>query len=141
MQRNNDGEVLFWIVMAGLGLLAIFVYFQVKAFADWIHLDWRSAACMLGGILLLAVSIIVTLTKGWHLGKLLPWMLCGFYPFLLPALNWWSLSVPGRLFRIDNYESSSINGAWYGNGWWQLAMFTALIGAAYSLHKLQSGRY
>ena len=141
MSRSNDNEMLFWMAVAGLGLLGLFIYFQVKAFADWLHLDWGSAAWMLAGILALAVGVIVAFGKGWRLGKLFPWMLCGFYLFLLPALNWWSLSVPGRLMRFDNDEGNTVGGAWYGNGWWQLVMFAALAGAAYGLNKLQSDRY
>lgn len=142
MSNRNDGEVLFWLCLIGLAFVGWQVYLQVKVFAEWMHLDWSSAACLLAGILALVAGVVLTWLKDGPLSKLFPWMLCGFYPFVLPALNYWSLSVPGRLFPIDGYNyGSAAEVAWYGNGWWQLLMFIALLGIAYSVNKWQNEHY
>jgi hypothetical protein len=142
MSNRNNGEVLFWLGLLALAFIGWQVYVQVKAFADWMHLDWRSAAWLLAGIVALAAGVVVALAQGWQLGRLLPWMLCGFYLFTLPALNYWSLSFPDQLFRDSGYGyGRPDNVAWYGNGWWQLLMFVALVAGAFGINKWQDDRY
>lgn len=139
--NRSDNEGFVWMLVIALGMVGLFIYFQVKSFADWVHLDWSSAAWLLSGILTLVAGVGVVFSKGWGLGKLFPWLLCGFYLFTLPALNFWSLSMPGRLdFRIDEYVGN-IDRAWYGGGWWQFLIFVALLGGAYGLNKLREDSY
>jgi len=138
MSNRNDNEILFWIALIALAFVGWQVYVQVKTFAEWAHLDWSSAAWLLTGILALAAGSVLAWLKDWSLGRLLPWMFCAFYLFTLPALNYWSLSVPGRLFPIDGYNyGSTAEVAWYGNGWWQILMLLAFLGIAYGINKWQ----
>jgi hypothetical protein len=68
-------------------------------------------------------------------------MLCGFYPFILPALNYWSLDVPSRLFLQIDESAVNVDRLWYGQGWWQLLIFIGLVGCAYGWNKLQDDRF
>lgn len=140
--RNNNGpEILFAIGAIVVAYLLWQLYVGVKACAEWMHLDWPSAALLLFALLALGVSTLLAFLKDWPLGRVFPWLLCGFYPFTLPALDYWSLSTPGRLV-IDGYNyGSAAEVPWYGNGWWQLLMFIVLVGFAYSVNKWQSERY
>jgi hypothetical protein len=131
MSRNDNDEAAFWLVGICLLLVAAFVYFQVKAFADWVGLDWGSAAYLLGGIITAAAAVIGAIIQGWSIKKLSPWIFCGFYLFTLPALNCWAQ------LEKNPFHMSRINAdlAWYGNGWVQFLIFVALVGGAYGLNK------
>lgn len=136
--RLDHLPILIAIPVLGAGLL---IFLTVRTFANWVNLDWTAAVSLLTGIIGFVVSMFFVLVRDFSLSKLFPWMLCVFYPFILPALNYWSLDMPSRLFfRIDE-SMGNVDRLWYGNGWWQLLIFIGLVACAYGWHRLHDDRY
>lgn len=136
--RRDDSSALLTI---SLFIAGLFIYFIVNTVAEWLHLNWAAAASLLFGLITLVAAMVFVVFQYFSLSKLFPWMLCGFYPFILPALNYWSLDMPSRLFlRIDE-SVGNVDRLWYGQGWWQLLIFIGLVAGAYGWNRLQDDHY
>ena len=128
MSRNHD-QNLFMECLIGIGLIAFLVYMLVKTFADWLNLDWHSAAMLLSGLLISAGAILGVALQGWNLKKWVPWIGCGFFLSTIPSLNWWA-RLDSMPFHMDGMGRDF---AWYGNGWWQMLVFLVLCLVAYAI--------
>lgn len=128
MSRNSGGD---WAipVAIGIGLVALYVYFQVKAFAEWAHLDMHAAGFLLLGGIAVVAALIVALWQSWRLSKVLPWMPFLFVWFLIPALDYWSAPHVGD-FMIDT------DPAWYGHWWGQALIVLGLAGFGFGINKM-----
>jgi ABC-type multidrug transport system permease subunit len=136
--RRDDSSALYTILLLIVGL---FIYFIVSTVADWLDLNWAATASLLFGLIGLLAGTIFVLLREFSLSKLFPWLLCGFYPFTLPALNYWSLSVPSRLLLRFNESAGDVDRLWYGQGWWQLLIFIGLVAGSYGWNKIRDDHY
>jgi hypothetical protein len=141
--RNLD-ELLAWAAVFALIGFAIWGYFEVKAFADWQGLRWKAGFCFLvGGFIVLGGALLFWI-KGWK--KEMPWLLPAAFWFFTPAFNDWArggVLLGAAAFRTDSDDSFSwgYHPAWYGNGWWQIAMFLGLLALAYGAYKILDDGY
>jgi len=127
MSRNSNDESFAILMMIALAIFLAWVYFQIKAFAVWTHLDMYAAGYLLLGGVAVAAVIVVSLWQGWSLSKILPGIPFLFVWFLIPALNYWSVDHEG------GYVLSSPE--WYGLFWGQAAIVLGCAGFGFGVYK------
>ncbi len=133
MSKRGDGE--FWLAFGIVVVLGVGygVYTVLKSWADTLGLDIPSVFYLaLGGVLSAAIALVGVLWADWRKSVVLPWLLPFFGLFCRPALTYWA--TPHGVF--GGAEGYDVEIAWYGNGWWQLAIIAALCGVAFALTKL-----
>jgi hypothetical protein len=137
-------ERAVWAAMArqSLHFYTRYTFARRKNFK--IGVSWGGGFYMLAGAFVFVGGALFAWIKGWP--RAIPWLFPGTFWFFTPALNDKARGAPllgGAAFRTrsGDFHPWGDPTAWYGNGWWQIAMFLVLLALSYGVWKLLDDGY
>lgn len=130
-------EAVFWGIVIVLALVGLEIYRDVQAFAAWLHVSMSVAGHIALYLAIVAAICVVALYRGFFL-RLLPYLPAALFACFIPALDYWAF---GYIGSGDNMFASKVEPGWYGEWWWQLAIFAALAAGGWFVPKWANGDY
>jgi len=127
VSQNSDNEFWAKFFITVLVIAGVYIYFQVKAFAEWLQIDMGSAWNLLGGAAMVVGIFVGSLWLAAPLRKTMPWAIPIFIFSTFSALGDWS-GMRQDMFLVADP-------AWFGLWWGKMIILSASVAVAFGLYK------
>ena len=134
MSNRND-ETIFWFGFIVVAAVFLGLYLFLKKVGAVIGLPLGPTVWLLIGIAGFVGGLFYVWVTSRRVGAWIWWLVAGTFPFITPALDYWSLDTVSKMIVDSTWEHGELERAWYGNGWVQVLMFMILCGIAVIMHR------